>query len=343
MTAPITVKILSRLPAAEWLRYFPGGEPVWGRCRFSFERSDRRYDWLVVYDDLPPGADGRRDDSCETLACPRAQTVLVTTEPSTIKAYGGTYTAQFGYVLTSQEAWALPHPGRIYSQAGLCWYYGIGRNHIRSLDEMRARPPADKTRLLSAASSAKRQRHTLHHLRYRLVHYLGERLPEMDVFGHGIRPMDDKAEAVDPYRYHLAIENHIAPHHWTEKLSDAFLGMTLPFYCGAPNAADYFPAESFIALDIHRPEECYRTIRETLTSDAYQRRLPSIREARQLVLDRYHLIAMLSRIIGETGIGDGAVGFELCSRHTLRRRHPRVALQGLAEKFRQRLHGALGR
>ncbi|MEZ6050382.1 MAG: hypothetical protein R3C02_03185 [Planctomycetaceae bacterium] len=45
---------------------------------------------------------------------------------------------------------------------------------------------------------------------------------------------------VSDYRYHVAVENHIAEHHWTEKLADAFLGATLPFYFGCPNASDYF-------------------------------------------------------------------------------------------------------
>ena len=55
---------------------------------------------------------------------------------------------------------------------------------------------------------------------------------------------------------HIAVENHIAPHHWTEKLSDSFLGYCLPFYIGCPNAADYFPEQSFIGLDIEDPLVC---------------------------------------------------------------------------------------
>jgi len=41
--------------------------------------------------------------------------------------------------------------------------------------------------------------------------------------------MNDKAAALDPYQYHIAIENHVFTHHMTEKLPDAFLGYTLPF------------------------------------------------------------------------------------------------------------------
>ena len=89
--------------------------------------------------------------------------------------------------------------------------------------------------------SPKRMRHTLHHHRFNFMRDLMQLLPEMHVYGRGARALDDKADALDAYRYHVAIENYIGPHHWTEKLSDAFLGLTLPFYAGCPNATDYFP------------------------------------------------------------------------------------------------------
>lgn len=333
----IRIKILSKVRPEEWVRYFSKGDLVWGKCRFEFSRNCQNYDWLVVYDDLPSGIDGKQEESWEDLPCPRMQTLLVTTEPSSIKSYGTAYTRQFGHVLTSQEPWALEHSNRIYSQTGLRWFYGVAPSHIRSWDEMVANPPANKSRLLSAASSGKRQRHTLHHKRFSFVKRLKERLPDLDVFGRGIRPMDDKAEALDPYHFHIAIENHISLHHWTEKLSDAFLGMTLPFYAGAPNAGDYFPAESFIPIDIHDPEKSYRIIQDTIHSDAYQKRLPYIREARDLVLNKYHLIAVVSQIIGNMGLSSGECGFRSRSRHALRKSNPGIALQLLSEKVRQRI------
>lgn len=338
----ITVKLISNAaPPAEWLRYFPKGEAVWGNCRFTFDRDARHYDWLVVYDDIPPGAGNDKYHAFEQLACPQAQTLLVTTEPSSIKCYGKAYTAQFGHVLTSQEAWALPHPRRIYSQPALRWFYGVGKHHVRTLDDMIAHPPADKTRLISAASSSKRQRHTLHNKRYRFVRFLKENMPELDVYGHGIRAMDDKAESLDPYRYHVAIENHIGLHHWTEKLSDAFLGLTLPFYCGAPNAAEYFPPESFIPIDIDDHAGSYRLIRDSVRSDEFRRRLPHIREARMLVLQQYNLMAVLSRHIETTGVSMSEGEFRLCSRHTLRKASARVAVQHASEKALLRIRSLI--
>lgn len=334
----IRVKLLSPIPKHYFLHQLPQSDPVWDGCRFGFEPEDRDYDWLLVYEDLPPLPDVPRNKRREVLACHTKHTLLTTTEPSSIKYYGGAYVLQFGCVLTSQAAWALPHPNRIYSQPGLIWLYGVGQDKVRSFDEMVAHPPLDKSHDLSMVFSPKRQRHTLHHRRFDFMRRLRALLPEMDVYGRGVRPLDDKAEALDAYRYHVAIENYIGPHHWTEKLADAFLGLTLPFYCGAPNAADYFPPESFIPIDIRDPEGAAQIIRRAIRANEYERRLPAIMEARRRVLYEYNLFAVVSREIQKrhdpTRQADGRS--VIYSRHALRRRSLAVALQDLMGKFRSR-------
>jgi hypothetical protein len=337
----IRIKFLGKVSVREWARYFSDDRMIIGNCQFTFDRHDRNYDWLVVYDDFPYAMEGKRGIESERLNCPRQQTILVTTEPSSIKSYGRAYSSQFGYVLTSQEPWALPHPHRIYSQTGLRWFYGVGSRHVRSLNEMLDAAPPVKTRLISAASSDKRQRHTLHHKRYHFVQSLKLAIPETDIYGHGIRPMDDKAEAIDPYYFHVAIENHIAPHHWTEKLSDTFLGFALPFYAGAPNAGEYFPPESFIPIDLDRPAEAIDTIKNIIHSNEYARRLPYLREARHLVLTKYNLMQMLCEHIASAGVSSGETGCNLLSRHALRKSHPLVMLQDVVEKTKLRVFGGI--
>lgn len=105
---------------------------------------------------------------------------------------------------------------------------------------MVAAPPLSKEKVISTICSNKRQRHTLHNKRYKFTKALKARLPALDIYVHGVREMDDKAEALTAYRYHLAIENYRGIHHWTEKLADVFLAAALPFYFGCPNAVDYF-------------------------------------------------------------------------------------------------------
>ncbi|MES2919238.1 MAG: glycosyltransferase family 10 [Pseudomonadota bacterium] len=349
------VKFLSRITPAEWNRYFPGGGTTWKSCEFTFDRDDRDYDWVVVYDDVPPAAGLGAKQAVEELACPRANTLLITTEPATIKCYGLHYTGQFGHVLTTQPAWALPHPQRHWQQTANHWYYGGNAGHEMSRERLEA-GPGPKTRMASMVGSGKAQRHTQHYRRFAFMSRVQALMPELDVFGRGYKPLQDKAEALDDYRYHICVENHMAPHHWTEKLSDSFLGRCLPFYAGAPDAASYFPEGSFVAVDINDPEGAVALLRQAIREDWYAQRLPLIEEARRRVLEEHHLFAVIERIVASASRdatsaagGSGAAaavapasGPRLLSRHALRR-SPGLALFHALEKIYVRLRSMFER
>ncbi len=343
MKQRIKVKFLSRvnLPdknvGRDYLRRFPGNIPSWGDCDFIFDPACREYDWLVVYDDLP------RQHSPEPLACPRANTLLLTGEPSSITHYGDAFLRQFGHVLTSQEPWAIARQGVIRRQAGLLWYYG-GPDGRGSYDALAKAPPPEKTKLISTVCSIKAMRHTLHSRRLDFTKRLMADMPELDVFGYGMGHLDNKADAIDPYRYHLAIENHSCPHHWTEKLADAFLGYALPIYFGCTNLDEYFPPGSYINIDIRDYDKARAEIQRIIHSDEYERRLPAIIEARRLVLDRHATFPQLASLIAERHVPGLPLphGVKVRTRRSLRFRHPFEILPFVCFKIRQKLrsHGS---
>jgi hypothetical protein len=330
---PLRVKFLSKATstnAASCLRrYMPNGECQLGEIEWVFQQDDSRYDWLVVYDDLPSVAGERNTLWEEKLSCPRENTLLITAEPSTIKVYGKAFLAQFGHVLTSQEPWAIPHPNPIFSQCGLLWFYG------KSHQEASADFPIQKKFDISTVCSSKQQKHTLHSLRHEFTRRLKMAMPELEVFGHGHRFIKTKVEALDLFRYHLAIENHHAPHHWTEKLADTFLGGCLPFYFGCPNVFDYFPKESLVPLDIRDFDQSLEIIQKTMRDKAYEKRLPAIREARRLILEEYALFPMLSHLIPglHQSTNKPLAKETILSRHAWRRKHPISAVVYGLERF----------
>ena len=126
--ATIKVKFLAKskpgFDPSIWLRRFPNRCPEIDECRFIFDRDCRDYDWLVVYDDLPSVSGERFTLWTEKLACPKSNTLLITTEPAIIKVYGSGYIQQFGRVLTSQEPDIVKSPGVIRAQCGLVYFYG---------------------------------------------------------------------------------------------------------------------------------------------------------------------------------------------------------------------------
>lgn len=334
----IKVKFLHRglrrgCSPATFLRQFPGNRPQWGECLFDFDVDCRDYDWLVVYHDLPP------DDTFfteERLACPKEKTLLITGEPSTITVFGTDYLRQFGCVLTFQEPWAMRHPNVIFHHPGLMWHYGLpfDAGKFITWDMLAASPPPEKTKLISTVCSQRTGNVTLHSTRVDFTWRLKDELPELDIYGHGVNPMNDKAEALDGYLFHIAVENHVYDHHLTEKLPDAFLGYTLPFYHGAPNAADYFPKESFIPIDINDYQRSRDIIRSHLANNEYTDRLPYIVEARRRVLEEQNLFAIVSRKIIEQdrGMKSGHVGCVIRNRSTMRLKNPLAGIRSLTEK-----------
>ncbi len=120
---------------------------------------------------------------------------------------------------------------------------------------------------------------------------------DIDLFGRAIRFIDDKWDGLAPYRYSIAAENTFWPDYWTEKIADCFLSWTVPFYYGCQNLEKYFPADSFIRIDIERPEEAISTIRRYMAEDDWERRLPALEEARRRVLFEYQIFPHLTGLL----------------------------------------------
>lgn len=332
MAPTIKIKLMSKNPMqvfqfTELPQFYPHVE-------FVLDPLAKDFDWLVVYDDLPKTGNERLPLRSEEVMCGKARTALITYEPSSIKFFGRDYTDQFGMIMTSHDAAALVHPNRRDMPPVGFWYYG-------GPEQVNAHPKApNKTGILSVFGSKKRQKHSLHLRRFE---FLNEAMHELEdlisVYGNGFRPVEHKAEALDGYKYHLAVENHIGPHHWTEKLSDAFLGYTLPFYVGCPNAAAYFPEDAFIPIEIRDPQRAFATIREAIADNAYEKRLPAIIEARRRVIEDYNLGNMIAKHIIEEDAKLSAsprTPTRIQSRHTLMRSGLIVFLRYALGKLRAR-------
>ena len=121
----------------------------------------------------------------------------------------------------------------------------------------------------------------------------------LDLFGKGIKPIQDKLEGLENYMFSFAIENNSNPDMWTEKLADCYLSWTMPIYYGCTNLDKYFPKESFIQIDINSPESSLENLKEKLSKDFWESSLGSIQEARELVLNKYQLFPFLAKRIEE--------------------------------------------
>jgi hypothetical protein len=333
----IRVKFMSRaLPEwkdrGQFIRHFPGSVPRWGNCEFTMDVNCNEYDWLVVYHDLPKNGNRLIETK---VHCPREQTILITPEPSSITVYGQDYFNQFGTIITFQEPWAVKHHNAVFRYPGLIWFYGysIDDGTYTTYNELKQEEP-HKSLMISAMCSSRSGNVTLHSRRVDFIKRIQQDVPELEVYGHGVRPINDKAEALRPYRFHIVIENHLADHHITEKLPDALLGYCLTFYHGAPNADEYFPEESFIPIDINDYSKSLDIIRSHLSNKEYLDRLPYIREARRRVLEEHNLFSIINQEINRQAktITSATYGCVIRNRPTMRIKNPVAGVRSLSEK-----------
>lgn len=322
MAQTTTIKVVSK--TSETMP--PAPSRFSGKYIFTTSPACDNYDWLVVHDEIPECDIGTFKSGAETLACPRSNTILATWEPTSIKCYTRAYAAQFAHLLSNRPWSAEKHPR-----------YHLGRGYYRpmlgrSYDECAAIPFADKNDAVTAICSSKAMRWTKHYARVQILKRLVAEVPGAMWYGHGVREFGKKWEVMDSSKYHVALENHIDPHYWSEKITDAFLCECLPFYAGAPDLAEDFPAESFIPIPIDDPVEAVRIIKDAVAHDEYSRRREAILEAKKLVLEKYNFWAQVVSIIegaqkdGIADIEDGAQA-QIFSRKTVRRRNPLAALE----------------
>jgi len=297
-----------------WLKQFPNNEPKWNNCYFITNPNETNYDWFVCRNDIPYIYKNKIN-----LNCNLNKTILFTTEPSSITRYGKKFAQQFGYLLTSQEKNILPHINAIRSPTGNVWHYG------KSYDKIINQKPIHKNKRLSTVCSTKQMKHTIHANRLKFTNKLKGDISILDLYGKGHNYIEKKYQAIDPYEFHLAIENYSAPHHFTEKLTDAFLGYSVPIYYGCSNVYDYFPEESIILIDIYDYKASLKKIQSIINNkNEYNKRFDAIVEARNRVLKKYNLPSLISSIIEteDKKIKNELIKKNFYSRRAMRAKHP---------------------
>ena len=142
-----------------------------------------------------------------------------------------------------------------------------------------------------------------HRLRYNfLVDFMNNNSDLLDLYGsinfkNKELKNDDKFYALSNYKYCLAFDNQdTIKNFFGTQFTDSILYWTVPIYWGGADLDRFFPKESFIQIDIRKPNEMERVI-DIIQNDDYKSRLPAIKEARELILNKYNMWPMLDEII----------------------------------------------
>lgn len=253
-----------------------------GSIEFSINGEEMAYDGVVVLQSTS-------GYNCSSLSCPRGNALLVVREPQDILRMPARYVRQFDHVLTPNRKVSGVHT--IYSQFGQLWTVN------RSYKELDAMAVPEKTKLISTVVSTKRVTKG-HRFRFDLTQAIAQELGDaFDWYGRGVRKIEDKWDAIAPYKYHLVFENGQWPHYWSEKLTDAFVGFSMPIYVGCPNIIDYFQSDAIVILDARNLEKAISQLKSIISDDPYDRSFHHLLAARNKVIREYSLFHKLEKII----------------------------------------------
>ena len=180
------------------------------------------------------------------------------------------------------------------------WWLNIPFSTLETLETL----DPIKTKSLSIVDSGK---NTVggHGLRLQIINKLQELYPDkIDIFGKingKILPERDKQLGLLDYRYYLAIENGQTDHYFSEKFCDAVLCGCLPIYIGCNKINEYFPEGSYYNININQPieqivEEIIRISESTYRED----NIEALKEAKNLILNKYNIWPTILKIINET-------------------------------------------
>lgn len=117
-------------------------------------------------------------------------------------------------------------------------------------------------------------------------------LPDVELYGRGIKPIDDKWEVLSGSKYAIAYENFQSDYYWTEKIMDCYLSYTMPLYFGCNAIGNFFPKHSYIELD-PKDRHIDLFLKEIVASKKWEENIDAIANARQLILNEYQLFPFL--------------------------------------------------
>ena len=298
MPAPQRVKVClaSKYAGNALRRQTPKGDLVWNNTHVVVN-DEQGCSWLCVFAN-PLGK--------WQTTIPRHRRIAIVTEPTIYNHYGYSmfYFWQFGIVISPYRR-PLFYRGLWLREAPyITWHYGEKKGlkkHERPpplpplWDDIKK--PKKKTKLLSVVCSRKSSGR-FQRQRPLFIDALKRELgTQLDVYGIDSNFITDKADAIDPYRYHLALENNQDKHFWTEKLADCYLGEAYPIYAGCKNVHDYFPRQAYTPIDIFNIPQAIQQVKDIIASDLWQTNRAHILEAKRRVMEEHQLYPVIDRII----------------------------------------------
>ncbi|ASU36788.1 glycosyltransferase family 10 domain-containing protein [Mucilaginibacter xinganensis] len=253
--------------------------------RFEIDNNCDVCDYWIVWGDIP------HEFEKMTVKCPPSNVIYMTDEAHEGKQFNQKFLNQFNYVITCRDD--LQHRNIINTHEINQWQLS------KSFAEVNNQIKIPKTKTLSVVCSDL----TIlsgHKKRFSFVNkMIGHFKDRIDVFGRGFNPIDDKWDALAPYKYSLAIENSAIPGYFTEKITECYLAHTMPIYYGAPDITNYFAPASLVQIDIEDYKASILTIEKLLEEAPWAELEDTLIDQKLLFLKKYQLFPALCNVVSK--------------------------------------------
>jgi len=286
MAGELNVGIYHEYEHSDYLRQTPGGSGTWGNIEFHVNRTEIPCDLFIML-----------NRNMKPVRLPNNPEVWCILQEPPISNFPWMFDGHrvFDRVFGPVSFRTGRNERYTRTHGALPWHID------KSYDELKGLPVPDKTNTLSCITSNK----TIfpgHRDRMDFIARLQKSDIEIDLYGRGFNPIDDKFDALYPYKYSLVIENYSGADYWTEKIADCFLSWTMPIYYGCTNISDYFPEGSFIELNI-MDKNIINKIKTVLKEDPYHRAIDAIAESRNRILNDYQLFPYIANRVKKISPG----------------------------------------
>jgi hypothetical protein len=265
-----------------------------------FENSEDDYIWdmVIVYEGIV---------SKKKIKVKKGGLIFISGEPPMSSVYPKKYLLQFDMILSSHKK--IKHNKSIISQQALNWHFGydfVNKIYKYNYEDLKNLPIPKKGKGISIITSSKKMMPG-HNKRMKLVKVLRQNFGNyIDFYGKDTNPIDDKALAILPYKFHICIENSFIDDYWTEKLADPILGYSIPIYIGCTNIKKYFHEDFSYQFKITEVVEICELIENICKNPDlyYYSKIEGLITARNKILDYYNIFPTIINLHKKITIND---------------------------------------
>ena len=257
-------------------------------CFYENSTLDINWDMVVVFEAIQTPVN---------IKCKKGGIVFIVGEPPMSRVYSNSFLQQFDIIFTAHHN-IKNFKYIIRKQYFNDWHFGFdhsNQKHKYTFDEIVQLKIPVKTKNISVITSSLAVL-PFHLKRLEFLSKIKETFGDkIDYYGRGFNFVDDKSDAILPYKFHICIENTCINNLWTEKFADPILGFSVPIYIGCANMEEYFPKDSFYSLNINDIDGALNILNKILADPikCYNEKLDKLLEARNLLINDYNIYPTL--------------------------------------------------